>query len=602
MSEALPVYPFDPQRCVGTVSEVAPSTVKANLPNAATPEGQWLHGHRLGAGEVGEFVAIECREFAIFGRIINVRLPERERLAVDPELGSRRETHPLGTIQLLATISLKAGKVIGGIAQYPRLGSKVYAAHPLLVKWMAEATQRTEAQPTPLVLELAYLPEADGTLVNITPERLFGRHCAILGATGGGKSWTVGRLAEQIARHNSKVILFDATGEFHTLDDGVTHVHIGAGSPQPATSTEVVLPHSELTEADLFALFRPSGQTQAPKLRAAMKSLKLAKLADSSLVNGGIVRKAGKPKALYEKEATKHAKAIESPHASFDIRKLTEQINEECVWPSGGSQAAPNFAIWGNANEAEKSYCVTLITRIEDMLQSAELACIFQTTGHDSLTARVEAFLGDEGQRVLRIDLKHLPFAHNAREIVANAVGRHLLALARSGMFKKRPLIVIVDEAHQFLDKTLGDENTKYLLDAFELIAKEGRKFCLNICIATQRPRDIPEGVLSQMGMLDVHRLINDKDREVVERASGDIDRSAAAFLPTLAPGQAVIIGVDFAIPLTIQVSAPERRPDSQGPDYQTCWSAREVSASCGIGDSVASSSDSNTALTPERT
>ena len=133
-------------------------------------------------------------------------------------------------------------------------------------------------------------------------------------------------------------------------------------------------------------------------------------------------------------------------------------------------------------------------------------------------------------------------------------------------------MLVFLDEAHQFLDKTLGDENTRYPLDAFELIAKEGRKFCLNICIATQRPRDIPEGVLSQMGTLIVHRLINDRDREVVERASGDIDRSAAAFLPTLAPGQAVIIGVDFPIPLTIQISVPNKKPDSRGPDYQACW------------------------------
>ena len=114
---------------------------------------------------------------------------------------------------------------------------------------------------------------------------------------------------------------------------------------------------------------------------------------------------------------------------------------------------------------------------------------------------------------------------------------------------------------------------TPEALDAFDLIAKEGRKYGLTICIATQRPRDIPEGVLSQMGTLIVHRLINDRDREVVERASGEIDRSAAEFLPTLAPGQAVIIGVDFPIPLTVQMTAPSAPPDSRGPDFQRYWS-----------------------------
>lgn len=206
------------------------------------------------------------------------------------------------------------------------------------------------------------------------------------------------------------------------------------------------------------------------------------------------------------------------------------------------------------------------------MLLAAELACIFQPNGKPALSTTINEFFSDSRQQVLRISLRYLPFDHNAREIVANAVARHLLAAARTGQFRSQPVLVFLDEAHQFLDKMLRDENTRYPLDAFELIAKEGRKFCLNICIATQRPRDIPEGVLSEMGTLIVHRLINDKDREVVERASGEIDRSAAAFLPTLAPGQAVIIGVDFPIPLTIQVSAPDKKPDSKGPDYQTCW------------------------------
>ena len=75
------------------------------------------------------------------------------------------------------------------------------------------------------------------------------------------------------------------------------------------------------------------------------------------------------------------------------------------------------------------------------------------------------------------------------------------------------------------------------------------------------------------MGTLIVHRLTNDKDREVVEKASGDIDKSAAAFLPTLMPGQAAIIGVDFPIPLTVQIHKPSNEPDSKGPNYQDLWS-----------------------------
>ncbi|MGF1635201.1 MAG: ATP-binding protein, partial [Phycisphaerae bacterium] len=136
------------------------------------------------------------------------------------------------------------------------------------------------------------------------------------------------------------------------------------------------------------------------------------------------------------------------------------------------------------------------------------------------------------------------------------------------------PIVVFLDEAHSFLGRHIGSEDAIAKLDAFELIAKEGRKYGLSICLATQRPRDITEGVLSQMGTLIVHRLTNDRDREVVERACGEIDRAAASFLPTLKPGEAAIVGADFPIPLTIQMIPPKTKPKSDGPSYQAKWRA----------------------------
>ena len=141
-------------------------------------------------------------------------------------------------------------------------------------------------------------------------------------------------------------------------------------------------------------------------------------------------------------------------------------------------------------------------------------------------------------------------------------------------------LTVIVDEAHNFLGHTVGQEDGAVRLDAFELIAREGRKYGLNLCLATQRPRDLTEGVLSQIGTLVVHRLTNDKDREIVERACGEVDRSATAFLANLRQGEAAIIGVDFPIPLTVQVNRPTTPPASDGPNYQKSWESPSVKES----------------------
>lgn len=538
------------------------------------------HGERVGAGEVGEFVVIEAGNVGIFGRVTLITLPERERLAVEPRMGQSGTAHPVGKIQLLTTIPLDGRDPKRGITRFPRVGARVYSVDPMLVTWIADRAGAS-ADGSSLRLDLAYLPGSTTASVRITPERLFGRHCAVLGATGGGKSWTIARIVERCSEFDAKVILLDATGEYHGFRDRVRHVSLGDEADRPEACTSVVLPYRDLEELDLFALLRPSGQVQVPRLRSAMKSLKLAELLgeDADIVDGGCIPKADQSKAPFDAAYAEHAARIEDAAADFDITKLARQIELECVWPSafarGGPQGQRDHTRWGGSHEGDYSHCTTLVLRLESYLGAPEFAPVFDREGTPSLLTAVEEFLDNDEDAVLRISLRNMSFKQDIREIVANGVARKLLALARDGRFAERPLVVCLDEAHQFLNKWLGDEFTRYPLDAFELIAKEGRKYSLSICIATQRPRDIPDAVLGQMGTLLVHRLTNDADRSAVERAAGDIDRSAVEFLPSLAQGQAVLLGIDYPIPLIIQVSPPAAPPDSSGPDFQRHWRRR---------------------------
>ena len=212
-----------------------------------------------------------------------------------------------------------------------------------------------------------------------------------------------------------------------------------------------------------------------------------------------------------------------------------------------------------------------LFRSINGVLTSPAFACVFRPDDKAVLTRKIDCFISGN-DRLLRVCLSGIAYEFHAREIIANVIGRHLLTKARGGAFQQRPTVVFVDEAHNFLGRQIGAEDYAAKLDAFELIAKEGRKYGLNICLASQRPRDITEGVLSQMGTLIVHRLTNDRDREVVERACGEIDRAASAFLPNLRPGEAAIIGTDFPIPLTIRIHEPVTKPKSDGPDFQRHW------------------------------
>ncbi len=431
-----------------------------------------------------------------------------------------------------------------------------------------------------MALHLGHVASYETVSVQTTPERLFGRHCAILGTTGGGKSFSLARLVEQSTRFPCKLLLLDATGEFHRLSG----LSVALGPDAQQKEKRVTVPYTELDENDFLALFSPSGKVQGPKIREAIRSLRLVKLVEGNaelkkslrIYSGrdGLLHKERKAKEPYLKARNDFVNIIEAPGTPFDVTKLAAQVREECVadfrW--GDQRGERVHSDWGDFDEAAYNNCAPLVNRITSIVTYPEYQSIFGTQGGESLFALIDSFHADEENRLLRVSLDGIPTDFHAREIIMNLIGRYLLKKARAKAFTAKPLVVCLDEAHNFLNKRLGDEDFQVPLDSFEKIAKEGRKYWLTMSIATQRPRDIPEGVLSQMGTMIVHRLINDGDREVVERACGDIDRSAAAFLPTLGPGEAVIVGVDFPIPLTVQMEKPNAEPDSRGPDFQATW------------------------------
>ncbi len=390
MPADLTVNPFDASRLLGTTCFVGPTDASVTLSGESV------------SGGVGEFVLIDTSPLLVFGRVSSARLPES---------GS-----PVAEVQLLASMDIESGRVSAGLQKHPKLGANVYSAHPDIVRYIAESAPGGGGDTPALTLEIASVPTADQTNLRLPPERLFGRHCAVLGATGGGKSWTVARLIEESLEHHAKLILLDATGEFHTLQDPrVRHVTMGLDDGEP-NAQEVCFPHAELTESDLLALFRPSGQSQAPRLRAAMKSLKLARLAGpelGSLLRNGLVHKVASRRSVFEDAEIAYARQLESEKASFDINLLARQVEEECVWPSGtlvGSEAC-----WGPRNEDEYSNCISLITRIEEIVSSGDLSCLFDSRHKKTLPAEIESFLKSDSEHLLRISVRPVPLAHDAR-------------------------------------------------------------------------------------------------------------------------------------------------------------------------------------------
>ena len=567
--------PHDSKRRIGSLLEVSATEAKINLTKAGTGEHTWILGTRLPVGEVNEFVFIDCGQLTILARVVKVWLESGERLSVDGFDDSKPNNNPIGLVQLLVSVDVETGLNFKGIKQYPKLGAQVYAAHPKLVSMLAEGTIGTSTEY--LQLPIAEMPHDSSVTIHVTPEKLFARHCAVLGSTGGGKSFTMANLIENVHKFGGKVLLLDATGEFSNLP--CTSYYVG-DNPKASTTNKVTYPHWMFTDSDIRALLRPSAQSQAPKLDEAIRSLKVVyqnKItpAQGLSIENDILKKALKPKASFERAV----QALPTEYLPWAFSGLFNQINAECVWPN--ANYGKDLTKWGDVHEGDIGHCLNLVARVNSMSNNPHLKWMLDCND-DLLTIPkvIDSLATEKISQTVRLDLSHVPFEANAREILVNAIGRKLLSCAREGDINHdKPLLVFIDEAHQFLNKKIGDETSSFALDSFGNIAKEGRKYGLNVVIATQRPRDVPEDVLSQIGTLIVHRLTNEKDQEVVKKAVGSIDQRSASFLPVLGQGEALLLGVDFPFPMTVKIKTPNNRPESRSASFSSVWHTNSTQA-----------------------
>ena len=66
--------------------------------------------------------------------------------------------------------------------------------------------------------------------------------------------------------------------------------------------------------------------------------------------------------------------------------------------------------------------------------------------------------------------------------------------------------------------------------------------------------------------MLSIDQLFNEQDKKAVESAASAANRNILSFLPILGEGEALIVGVDFPMPLIVKINAPTKKPDSRTP------------------------------------
>lgn len=561
------MQPFNYHYFIGYVSQVNPQYVKIHFPSSTLLSKFIFSGEEFNGGLVGIYISIEGENYGFIGQLQEIEVPEKERLSLSETAFRNQEFHPTAKAEILLSFDLfDMGKVTKGANVYPTIGAKVYVCTREFVQRYVQGFGQKKKED--ILINIGHLNSDNQTEVTVSQQAFFGRHCAVVGTTGGGKSWSLSKLIEEARKNNTKCILLDPTGEYANIKG--EHCILAKNS---------YFSYKKLVITDLFFLLKPSERAQAPKLLEAIKTLKTLEVA---MNKGGldgyfsaddkknILLKAGRSKVEFVNFQRKYYEEIDSNELEFNIRYLARQIQYECVWEVDNRD--PNS--WGGKSDQDSANSISLVTRTNAFVNDKNYKSILGISDIDKkveLSEAIEKFSSHyNGETLLRIGFEKVGYDFNVREIIANALAKYLLNMARDKKIKEKPTIFFLDEAHQFLNKRVTDDSfTAYSLNAFDQIAKECRKYGLFLCIATQMPRDIPVGTLSQMGTFLVHRLISYNDKEAIKQSCATANSSTLAYLPVLGEGEAILTGVDFSIPLLLKVSPPLEKPDSETPRFK---------------------------------
>ncbi|MES2337885.1 MAG: DUF87 domain-containing protein [Pseudomonadota bacterium] len=188
------------------------------------------------------------------------------------------------------------------------------------------------------------------------------------------------------------------------------------------------------------------------------------------------------------------------------------------------------------------------------------------------------AFLGrifrlpSDGRPISIIDVSGVP--SEITSVVVAVLSRMVFDFAIwSRNEPQRPILLVCEEAHRYVPNE-RNADTSSVGRILSRIAKEGRKYGVSLGLITQRPSDLAEGVLSQCGTIIAMRLNNDRDQAYVRAAMPEGARGFLDSIPALRNRECIVCGEGVATPIRVLFDdlAEVKRPASGDPLFSELW------------------------------
>ncbi len=367
--------------------------------------------------------------------------------------------------------------------------------------------------------------------------RFFQRHACIVGNTGSGKSETVAKILEETAKlPGANVIVFDIHGEYSKLSYA-SNIRIGEEFPFPVWMfgfTDIV--------SNILKIKEESATTVTAALR----------------------------KAYYQvcPEGKENRPVYFDYHAL--IREL-ERMDSQMI-PTGEYYKTGDKAGMPKTTKGEYNGKLTgIINLLKDKTLDSRYSFLFCDRLQSYLYEVMEKILG-AGQPVKNIDLSGVP--HDVAIPMIGVITRLVFDIQKQqDMDCIQPVTIVCDEAHVYIpDNYQLSASQRRMVEVFEDIAKEGRKFGITLFPATQRPSELNRTILAQCANLIVGKLNNENDKALIKNMLPDGSEALVDSVTMFQPGQVLVIGDAAPIPLKIQVELAKERPVSRTVYFWDAW------------------------------
>jgi DNA helicase HerA-like ATPase len=469
------------------------------------------------AGSVGAQVKIRVGACWMIANIRSLRLVEAGILAQIDFLGEGDEERLTG----------KLYKFRRGVTRYPSPGAAVFPVSTADLKQIYAADDRAN-------VEIGTVYPTKDIRASLYVDAMLGKHFALLGSTGTGKSTSAALILHKICElaPQGHIVMVDPHGEYSAAFQTTGAIY---------DVSNLQMPYWLMNFEEHCEVFLTTSNSE--------------RQIDADILAKCLL--AARAKGRLGQEISKLTVDAPVPYLLSD---LTNLIQLEMGKMDRAGDTAPYLRIKTKIDEIKAD------PRYSFMFSGMLVADTMQ-----DFISRVFRLPGD-GKPISIIDVSGVP--SEITSVVVAVLSRMVFDFAIwSRNEARRPILLVCEEAHRYIPNERNADGSS-VGKILSRIAKEGRKYGVSLGLITQRPSDLAEGVLSQCGTIISMRLNNDRDQAFVRAAMPEGARGFLDAIPALRNRECIICGEGVAIPIRVAFDGLEanKRPASDDPTFSALW------------------------------